>query len=84
MVRLCISEPVLLFSDAPYRILDTFDACLTSHTVYHYLVTNYMNPKSIATPVWCVTPRSHLGCGNSYVVQEFDRESLCFDRSTFV
>ncbi|KAI9567811.1 hypothetical protein HD554DRAFT_2172876 [Boletus coccyginus] len=33
-------------------ILDTFDACLTSHIVYHYLVTNYMNPSSIATPLW--------------------------------
>ncbi|KAI9567809.1 hypothetical protein HD554DRAFT_835997 [Boletus coccyginus] len=33
-------------------ILDTFDACLTSHIVYHYLVTNYMNPSSIAIPVW--------------------------------
>ncbi|KAN0082794.1 hypothetical protein V8E55_008589 [Tylopilus felleus] len=33
-------------------ILDTFDACLTSHIVYHYLVTNYMNPTSIAVPVW--------------------------------
>ncbi|KAG6376572.1 hypothetical protein JVT61DRAFT_1550 [Boletus reticuloceps] len=33
-------------------ILDTFDACLTSHIAYHYLVTNYMNPKSIAIPVW--------------------------------
>ncbi|KAG8221661.1 hypothetical protein J3R82DRAFT_1945 [Butyriboletus roseoflavus] len=33
-------------------VLDTFDACLTSHIVYHYLVTNYMNPMSITTPVW--------------------------------
>ncbi|KAF8436329.1 hypothetical protein L210DRAFT_2478574 [Boletus edulis BED1] len=33
-------------------ILDTFDACLTSHIAYHYLVTNYMNPKSIVIPVW--------------------------------
>ncbi|KAF8429860.1 hypothetical protein L210DRAFT_3418640 [Boletus edulis BED1] len=35
-------------------ILDTFDACLTSHIAYHYLVTNYMNPKSIVIPVWYV------------------------------
>ncbi|KAH0825797.1 hypothetical protein J3R83DRAFT_8853 [Lanmaoa asiatica] len=32
--------------------LDTFDACLTSHILYHYLVINYTNPSSIATPLW--------------------------------
>ncbi|KAF8132912.1 hypothetical protein EV363DRAFT_1326880 [Boletus edulis] len=33
-------------------VLDTFDACLTSHIMYHYLVTNYTNPPAIVTPVW--------------------------------
>jgi len=35
-------------------VLDTFDACLTSHILYHYLVTNYLNPLAIAIPVWSV------------------------------
>ncbi|KIJ64010.1 hypothetical protein HYDPIDRAFT_28904 [Hydnomerulius pinastri MD-312] len=35
-------------------VLDTFDACLTSHILYYYLVSNFMNPLAIAAPVWSV------------------------------
>ncbi|KAH7890273.1 hypothetical protein F5I97DRAFT_1922590 [Phlebopus sp. FC_14] len=35
-------------------VLDTFDACLTSHILYHYLVTNFFNPLAVAVPVWSV------------------------------
>ncbi|KAI9567813.1 hypothetical protein HD554DRAFT_2039221 [Boletus coccyginus] len=39
-----------------HRVLDTFDACLTSHAIYHYLVTNYSNPVAIGIPLWWVAP----------------------------
>ncbi|KAH7921895.1 hypothetical protein BV22DRAFT_697313 [Leucogyrophana mollusca] len=35
-------------------VLDTFDACLTSHILYYYFVINFMNPLAIAAPVWSV------------------------------
>ncbi|KAG9311249.1 hypothetical protein JVU11DRAFT_8332 [Chiua virens] len=33
-------------------MLGTFDVCLTSHVLYHYLVINYLNPIAVVTPVW--------------------------------
>ncbi|KAF8218017.1 hypothetical protein K438DRAFT_1952872 [Mycena galopus ATCC 62051] len=33
-------------------ILDTFDTFLNGHILYFYLVTNYLAPQAIATPVW--------------------------------
>jgi len=35
-------------------VLDTLDACLTSHILYYYLILNFMNPVAIAAPVWSV------------------------------
>jgi len=32
--------------------LDTLDTILGCHILYHYLVSNYMNPLAIASPVW--------------------------------
>jgi len=45
-------RPILKLIVAILWILDTLDACLTSHVIYHYLVINYMNPSSITIPVW--------------------------------
>lgn len=36
------------------RLLDTFDSVLNGHILYYYLVTNYLNPLAIMTPVWYV------------------------------
>ncbi|KAJ6480137.1 hypothetical protein C8R45DRAFT_1154954 [Mycena sanguinolenta] len=33
-------------------VLDTFDTFLNGHILYFYLVTNYLAPQAIATPVW--------------------------------
>ncbi|KAF7377972.1 hypothetical protein MSAN_00221100 [Mycena sanguinolenta] len=33
-------------------VLDTFDTFLNGHILYFYLVTNYLSPQAIATPVW--------------------------------
>ncbi|KAJ7244393.1 hypothetical protein B0H12DRAFT_807807 [Mycena haematopus] len=33
-------------------VLDTFDTFLNGHILYFYLVTNYLAPQVIATPVW--------------------------------
>ncbi|KAG8216271.1 hypothetical protein J3R82DRAFT_8325, partial [Butyriboletus roseoflavus] len=35
-------------------IANTFDACMTSHILFSYLVKNYLNPLDIATLVWYV------------------------------
>ncbi|KIM86576.1 hypothetical protein PILCRDRAFT_308571 [Piloderma croceum F 1598] len=32
--------------------LDTFNTALNFHILYHYLVTNFMNPLAVASPVW--------------------------------
>ncbi|RDB30082.1 hypothetical protein Hypma_013903 [Hypsizygus marmoreus] len=34
--------------------LDTFDSALNGHILYHYLVSNYLNPLAISKPVWSV------------------------------
>lgn len=34
--------------------LDTFDTVLNCHILYHYLVSNYLNPFAIMIPVWSV------------------------------
>ncbi|GLB41284.1 hypothetical protein LshimejAT787_0904990 [Lyophyllum shimeji] len=34
--------------------LDTFDSALNGHILYYYLVTNYLNPRAIAVPIWSV------------------------------
>ncbi|TFK50313.1 hypothetical protein OE88DRAFT_1735895 [Heliocybe sulcata] len=35
-------------------ILDTFDAALIGHLLYHYMVTNYINPSAMLSPVWSI------------------------------
>ncbi|KZT19411.1 hypothetical protein NEOLEDRAFT_968978 [Neolentinus lepideus HHB14362 ss-1] len=35
-------------------ILDTFDTALIGHLLYHYMVTNYVNPLALLSPVWSV------------------------------
>lgn len=35
-------------------VLDTFDSALNGHILYHYLVTNYLNPRAIGVPIWSV------------------------------
>jgi len=34
--------------------LDTFHSALDGHILYHYLVTNFLNPAAIGIPVWSV------------------------------
>jgi len=34
--------------------LDTFDSCLNGHLMYFYMVSNFVNPLALATPVWSV------------------------------
>ncbi|KDQ53929.1 hypothetical protein JAAARDRAFT_38900 [Jaapia argillacea MUCL 33604] len=34
--------------------LDTFDTIINGHLLYHYLVTNYLNPIALAFPVWSI------------------------------
>jgi hypothetical protein len=36
------------------RILDTVDSTLNIHILYHYMVTNYLNPLALQDPVWYV------------------------------
>ncbi|KAF5381703.1 hypothetical protein D9615_005604 [Tricholomella constricta] len=36
------------------RALDTFDSILNGHILYHYLVTNYLNPTAIMEVIWSV------------------------------
>ncbi|KAF7984184.1 hypothetical protein HWV62_16874 [Athelia sp. TMB] len=35
-------------------ILDTFDTALCCHILYHYLVSNFLNPAAMASPVWSI------------------------------
>lgn len=35
-------------------VLDTFDAVLNGHFLYHYMVTNYLNPTAMLKVVWSV------------------------------
>ncbi|KAF8629508.1 hypothetical protein AX17_005634 [Amanita inopinata Kibby_2008] len=35
-------------------LLDTFDSALNAHILYHYMVTNYLNPLAIIEPVWSI------------------------------
>lgn len=35
-------------------VLDTFDSCLNGHLLYFYMVSNYLNPLALLTPVWSV------------------------------
>jgi len=35
-------------------LLDTFDSSLNIHILYHYMVTNYMNPLALSEPVWSI------------------------------
>ncbi|KII84002.1 hypothetical protein PLICRDRAFT_435591 [Plicaturopsis crispa FD-325 SS-3] len=35
-------------------VLDTFDSCLHAHILYHYLVSNFLDPLAMAVPVWSV------------------------------
>lgn len=37
-----------------YRVLDTFNEALIIHALYYYAVLNYVNPKALLKPVWCV------------------------------
>lgn len=33
-------------------VLDAFDSTLNIHILYHYMVTNYLNPRALSEPVW--------------------------------
>ncbi|TFK34663.1 hypothetical protein BDQ12DRAFT_689355 [Crucibulum laeve] len=35
-------------------VLDTFDSALNAHILYHYMVSNYLNPLALLLPVWSV------------------------------
>ena len=35
-------------------ILDTVDTALCCHILYYYLVTNFLNPAALASPVWSI------------------------------
>lgn len=35
-------------------ILDTFDTALCCHILYHYLVSNFLNPAAMTSPVWSI------------------------------
>ena len=39
-----------------HRVLDTLHFALVIHAIYYYAVTNFMNPRALAKPTWCVSP----------------------------
>ncbi|EDQ99821.1 uncharacterized protein LACBIDRAFT_315197 [Laccaria bicolor S238N-H82] len=47
-------RPFIKFTVAFLLILDTFDSALNTHILYHYMVTNYVNPFALLVPVWSI------------------------------
>ncbi|KAF8889364.1 hypothetical protein BD779DRAFT_1521127, partial [Infundibulicybe gibba] len=50
-------------------LLDTFDSILNGHILYFYLVTNYLNPLSISTPVWSVLLHIATTSASNYIIR---------------
>ncbi|RXW19111.1 hypothetical protein EST38_g6744 [Candolleomyces aberdarensis] len=40
--------------------LDTFDSALNIHILYHYMVSNYLNPFALMIPIWSVIASSNF------------------------
>ncbi|KAG8221664.1 hypothetical protein J3R82DRAFT_1948 [Butyriboletus roseoflavus] len=57
-------------------LLDTFDACMTSHILFSYLVKNYLNPLDIATLVWSVFIHVGVTCIMDAIVRSMFAQQI--------
>ncbi|KAF9465441.1 hypothetical protein BDZ94DRAFT_1253822 [Collybia nuda] len=62
-------RPWFKFMIASLWLLDTFDSVLNGHILYFYLVTNYLNPIAIITPVWSVVIHVAITSISNYIIR---------------
>ncbi|KAF5340372.1 hypothetical protein D9611_007782 [Ephemerocybe angulata] len=49
--------------------LDTFDSALNIHILYHYMVSNYLNPVALMIPVWSVLIHVFLTALSNFIIR---------------
>jgi hypothetical protein len=50
-------------------VLDTFDSALNGHILYHYLVSNYLNPLALLVPVWSVIVHVAITSVSNFIIR---------------